>query len=329
MVLSSISIFGFGQTKSKTFKLNQDTIWLDTLSISPSSIQLQGIDKQSIYIDYINAYLAIPKSAQSNQEASIKYNTLPFKLNKEAFHKDVRLIQPEEKEIKNPFEYTIQKPSEAPWELTGLSKSGSLSRGISFGNNQNLSVNSNLNLQLSGKITDNVSVLAAISDENIPIQPEGNTQQLQDFDQGDIQVFDEKSKLTAGDFTLGKPESYFMKYFKRAQGGSFETSFKTNPKTEVDVQASAAISRGKFGRNIIQGVEGNQGPYRLRGTENEQFIVVLSGTERVYIDGNLMVRGQENDYTINYNTAELVFTAKQLITKDKRIIVEFQYSVLN
>ena len=183
MVLSSISIFGFGQTKSKTFKLNQDTIWLDTLSISPSSIQLQGIDKQSIYIDYINAYLAIPKSAQSNQEASIKYNTLPFKLNKEAFHKDVRLIQPEEKEIKNPFEYTIQKPSEAPWELTGLSKSGSLSRGISFGNNQNLSVNSNLNLQLSGKITDNVSVLAAISDENIPIQPEGNTQQLQDFDQ--------------------------------------------------------------------------------------------------------------------------------------------------
>jgi len=329
LALLALSALGYTQTKSKTFKLNQDTIWLDTLSISPSSIQLQGIDKQSIYIDYINAYLAIPKSAQTNQEASIKYKTLPFKLNKEAFHKDVRLIQPEEKEIKNPFEYTIAKPSEAPWELTGLSKSGSLSRGISFGNNQNLSVNSNLNLQLSGKITDNVSVLAAISDENIPIQPEGNTKQLQDFDQVYIQVFDDKSKLTAGDFTLGKPDSYFMKYFKRAQGGSFETSFKTNSKTEVDVQASAAISRGKFGRNIIQGVEGNQGPYRLRGTENEQFIVVLSGTERVYIDGNLLVRGQENDYTINYNTAELVFTAKQLITKDKRIIVEFQYSVLN
>ena len=81
MALLALSALGYTQTKSKTFKLNQDTIWLDTLSISPSSIQLQGIDKQSIYIDYINAYLAIPKSAQTNQEASIKYKTLPFKLN--------------------------------------------------------------------------------------------------------------------------------------------------------------------------------------------------------------------------------------------------------
>jgi len=329
LVTFCLATAGLSQSKSKTFLLNQDTVWLDTVSISPSSINLIGIQKDDIYIDYINAYLTIPKSAQSNQSATIKYNALPIKLNKTAFHKDVRLIEPEQKATINPFEYTVQQQTTAPWELTGLSKSGSLSRGISFGNNQNLSVNSNLNLQLSGKITDNVSVLAAISDENIPIQPEGNTQQLQDFDQVYIQVFDEKSKLTAGDFTLGKPDSYFMKYFKRAQGGSFETSFKTNPKTEVDVQASAAISRGKFGRNIIQGVEGNQGPYRLRGAENEQFIVILSGTERVYIDGNLLVRGQENDYTVNYNTAELVFTAKQLITKDKRIIVEFQYSVLN
>jgi hypothetical protein len=319
-----------------------DKVQLDSLSIIPNSeiVRLKDgtiVSSNDYFINYPKSLLIFNFKPQDSIE--ISYRVFPFNFDKTYQNKSDSLIRPDVKGSFNPFLFsgTELMPKNEGIFSDGLNKSGSISRGFTVGNNQDLAVNSFLNLQLSGKISDDVYISAAITDNNIPIQPDGNTQQLQDFDQVYIQLYNNKSKLTAGDFQLRSPaNSFFMKYFKRAQGGSFTTTFNTtktqtkeNQGTKISVSASGAISRGKFSRNIIQGIEGNQGPYRLRGSENELFIIVLSGTERVYIDGVLLQRGQENDYIIDYNNAEITFTAKQLITKDKRIIVEFQYSDKN
>ena len=212
-----------------------------------------------------------------------------------------------------------------------LSRRGSISRGISFGNNQDVIVNSTLNLQLEGKLTENLSIVAAITDNNIPIQPDGTAQQIQEFDKVFIKIFSDDFSLIAGDFEERKPSGYFMNYFKKVQGArvSFNNYSDENNKIAVESSVSGAVAKGKSNRMEFNGTEGNQGPYRLIGANNEYFIIVLAGTERVFIDGILLTRGQDNDYVVDYNLGELTFTSNQPINKDKRIIIEFEYSDRN
>jgi hypothetical protein len=336
LVTFSFKSQGQSNLREKTIFIGSDTIIVDSLSVVPGTfVSSPTLDSLGLRLDLVNALL-IRQDSTFSDSLKVSYRVFPIKFSEPYFHKDSTLMVPEESDNFDPFVYNPNEQVENVYEFGGLNKSGSISRGIAFGNSQDLSVNSNLSLQLSGRLTDDIQIQASVTDDNIPIQPEGNTQQLEDFDQVYIELFNERSKLTAGDFQLTNPESFFMTYFKRARGATFQTNWddqqrKENPETggEFSAQASAAISKGKFARNIIQGVEGNQGPYRLTGANNEPFIIVLSGTERVYIDGKLQQRGQEYDYTIDYNTSEVTFTPNNLITKDRRIIVEFQYSEKN
>ncbi len=337
---------GNANIHTKSLHFASDTVQLDTLSLVPGSFSLSTatgklLDTTFYRINYVTGQLILDRAKMKQQgivadSLKTSYKTFPYLFSEETKHKDVQRVKADLSGKANPFSYDIESKNDDIFKMEGLNKTGSISRGVTFGNNQDVVVNSNLNLQLSGHLSNNVDILMAATDNNIPVQPDGNTQRLQEFDKVFIQLSNPTTKLIAGDFQLNRPDSYFMNFNKKAQGLSFSTIVKTN-KEEKDpkkqglyaTSLSAAVSRGKFARNQIQGVESNQGPYRLTGAENEPFIIVLSGTEKVYIDGRLMERGQENDYVINYNTSEITFTAKQLITKDKRIVVEFQYSDKN
>ncbi|SDD30257.1 hypothetical protein SAMN04488104_102320 [Algoriphagus faecimaris] len=212
---------------------------------------------------------------------------------------------------------------------TSLYKSGSLTRGISFGNAQNVFVNSSLNLQLEGEISENLRIRASITDQNVPFQPEGNTQQIQDFDNVLIELFNDDFRLAAGDVVLTQRQSEFLRYYKNAQGLQLTTQYKMGEEWKASTQAFASVAKGKFASIQVPILEGVLGPYRLNGPNNERFVIIMANSERVFLDGKLLQRGFNADYVIDYNQAEITFTPKVLITQYSRVRVDFEYAERN
>ncbi len=193
-----------------------------------------------------------------------------------------------------------------------------------FGNSQNLVLDSRLDLQLNGDLGDGLTVAAVVSDQNIPLQPEGNTVQLREFDRIFVTVAKAPHSITAGDYTLRSNAGHFIRFDKNLQGLSYR--FDAQEEKGYGGQASVAATRGDFQRIQLPVADGNQGPYRLTGARGEPFVIVLAGTERVFLDGRLLERGIDRDYIIDYNRGEVTFMPRLLVNRFQRIIVEYEYS---
>ena len=202
-----------------------------------------------------------------------------------------------------------------------IQRSGTIVRGFTFGTTKDFSLNSGLQLQLSGRLSDDIEIVAALTDENTPIQPEGNTETLDELDKVFIQLKHKNAKGTFGDYFVKRQTGEFGGIDRKLQGLLGEFNYISNSGF-----VSLASSRGKFNSVTFRGQDGVQGPYKLTGVNNEPDIIVIAGTEKVYIDGILQKRGEYNDYVIEYGSAQITFTPNRLITLDSRINVDYEYT---
>lgn len=319
--------------KTKKILPSRDTIYIEKESINSSFFKLLDangklIDSTLFKINFKKGTLILKdNSSFTSDSLTVQYLKFP-----EILTQEYRIYDPSRvvsNEAGNGNLYKIEaKNLKKNVPFDGLNTSGSITRGITIGNNQNAVLNSNLDLQITGKISEKVSLRASIQDSNIPLQDGGYSQKLDQFDNVFMELFSDQWNIRAGDIFLENKKTQFLNFNKKVQGLSTNFNFGTE-ENKTNVFASAALVRGQYAKSNFVGQEGNQGPYKLKGQNGELYVLVVSGSERVYVNGILLKRGENNDYTIDYNAGEIVFTPLFTITSEMRIAIEYQYSDRN
>lgn len=321
------------QTVSKDFRVNtifieKDSIQLDSVAINPEKFKVfnalsKEIPPAEYSVDFSNAILRI--NSKKYAKIRVEYFRIPNFITKVYTPFDEKFIMENRTDTDKLYSLTSTKKATEIKLFSGLQTSGFITRGISSGNNQNAVTNATLDLKIVGKLSKEVSLRAAIFDTNIPIQENGYSQKITDFDRIFIEMFTDNWGVKAGDISLENKDSYFMPIRKQITGLRVEAKINDHLK----VAASGAVTRGEFNRYRVTGNEGNQGPYKIYGPNNDPAILIIGGSEKVYINGIQIERGENKDYTIDYNLAEITFNTTYPITNDMRITIEYQYANRN
>ena len=312
----------------RKFTVQKDTIQLDSVPINSQEFKvldstLQKISTKNYKVDFNKAQLII--NPKKYPKITVSYFRLPEFITKTYSPFDERLIQPNETNTGVLYSLTTNKKADDKKIFEGLNTKGFILRGLTSGNNQNAVTNSQLDLEISGNLSQKLGIRAHIFDTNIPIQQNGYSQNLTDFNQIYVELFSDNWQLRAGDISIFKQASYFMPLNKQISGLQIQANINKNLKAS----AAGAIVRGKFNSFRVPITEGNQGPYKIFGLNNEANILIIEGSEQVYVNGIQIERGENKDYVIDYNLAELRFNTTFPITNDIRVLIEFQYADRN
>ncbi|MFC1718963.1 hypothetical protein ACFL6S_35255, partial [Candidatus Poribacteria bacterium] len=272
-------------------------------------------------LDYRLGQLSLKAEFIPESIIRIDYQVIPISVQK-SYHR--QLFAPVETP---PPDQAKPLPGEAT-EATGMARvgepspelvfSGAKTVSLSVESARGLTINQPTRLNVSGKVSENVSVMAMLSDQDLPLQPEGTTEELDELDRILIKIQGKHLSATLGDYEAGFGETEFVLLPKMLEGAQAQGDFNVGGFTLL-----GAVSRGQTSSITLPGVEG-QNEYRINA--DGKYIIMIAGSETVWLNGEEMRRGEENDYIIReYGDPIVEFTNKHLITGNDVIVVDFEF----
>ena len=305
----------------------------ERITAADGNVLVRGVDYQ---IDFYLGKITVGETGlvpahsepptDKPSKLKIVYRTLPFAI-KQVYKRDLygtevsdqhSALSNQQDDATSP-ENLLTEGSRQPTTDSQLEVSGSQTFGISVGSGRGVTQNQELRVNVEGKVSEKIGVLALLSDQDLPIQPEGTTENIQDIDQKLIRITHPSMRGTLGDFEGSLGASEFIFFPRALEGVQVEGDFKW-----VDFHfIPSAIPKGQSTSLVLRGEEGRS-EYRL--TVDGRFVIVKAGSEIVWLNGERMRRGENNDYIIReYGDPIVEFNSKHLITSNDVIRIDFEY----
>jgi hypothetical protein len=271
-------------------------------------------------IEYRRGSLLLGPDYRGGGSYFITYRRRPVRLSP-----SYRLRSPEGYEVVEaaPREARAETPDGGPLPSLppGLRVAGSKTISVEGGSGRSVNLDQALKASIQGELASGVNVNALLSDENLPIQPEGNTEELENIDKVFVEVEGKGARAQLGDMTFRNDWSRFTPVERTFQGVQGELR-----KGDWSVLSGVARSRGEYETVEFRGEEGLQGPYELLEVRRLNDVVILAGTEKVWLDGERLTRGENHDYVMDYDAGTITFTPRRPITRDSEITIDYQFT---
>ncbi len=200
-----------------------------------------------------------------------------------------------------------------PFQEHGLYISGSKRIGFSVGDGGGLDQGTRISVE--GSAAPGITVSGSITDRNLTAGPT-SSELVSQLDRIFFIVDGGSWRARLGDmdWISGNGENGPLSWRREVSGVDAQGDITSS----ITTGAGYGTSGDSRQRSVFYTDEGIQGPYDVStGWE------IVPGSEKVWLDGQLMRRGATEDYQMEYTAGLITFTAVRLIRYDQRVEITF------
>ncbi len=302
-----VTVTIYGKGIRGPYPLGYRNLITNSAVVYKDSVKLSSVN---FTVRHIEGLIRFSDPVAIGDSLSVTFGYVPISLKRQYYLHEFNITERESKSADIPREPPLKYAS------SDLTISGSKGFSIQTGEGGG-GLSQSLNLSVRGDLVPGLRTSAHIFDKTTGSS--GVTRRLQELDKIYIEAESDHFKGIFGDFEHIERGDEFLSFRRKLTGLNSEYS-----QENYNVRGSAAFFPGEYASITINGIDGRLGPYYLPDVGGREGVIILPGSERVYLDGILQTRGSENDYIIDYKGGAVQFSPSRVIRNETRITVDYE-----